>query len=109
MTTVELQQQRETQRRRPTPAAQQRAVLVQQSPELDQLVSLALRHLHSNPSSRRPGRQADRCPKPLRLVTAPLPAPRHDHINLLGRYQFTATDLTRDELRPLRDPTHPQA
>jgi len=33
----------------------------------------------------------------------------HDHINLLGRYQFTATDLTRDELRPLRDPSHPEA
>jgi len=33
----------------------------------------------------------------------------HDHINLLGRYQFTPTDLTRDELRPLRDPTQPEA
>jgi len=27
----------------------------------------------------------------------------HDHINLLGRYQFTLADLTRDHLRPLRD------
>jgi len=28
----------------------------------------------------------------------------HDHINLLGRYQFSATDLTEGQLRPLRDP-----
>jgi TnpA family transposase len=31
----------------------------------------------------------------------------HDHINLLGRYQFSATDLTAGQLRPLRDPTAP--
>ena len=28
----------------------------------------------------------------------------HDHINLLGRYQFNATDLLNDSLRPLHDP-----
>jgi len=33
----------------------------------------------------------------------------HDHINLLGRHQFTAADLTRSQLRPLRDPTDPEA
>jgi TnpA family transposase len=32
----------------------------------------------------------------------------HDHIDLLGRYQVSAADLTRDHLRPLRDPTHPE-
>ncbi len=32
----------------------------------------------------------------------------HDHINLLGRYQFSATDLTNEQLRPLRDPTAPE-
>jgi len=31
----------------------------------------------------------------------------YDHINLLGRYQFSATDLAAGELRPLRDPTAP--
>jgi len=33
----------------------------------------------------------------------------HDHINLLGRYQFTAADLTCDSLRPLHDPRQPEA
>ncbi len=33
----------------------------------------------------------------------------HVHINLLGRYQFTAADLTRDSLRPLHDPPQPEA
>jgi len=33
----------------------------------------------------------------------------HDHINLLGRYQFSAADLMRDDLRPLRDPNLPEA
>ncbi len=28
----------------------------------------------------------------------------YDHINLLGRYQFSPTDLTDGQLRPLRDP-----
>jgi hypothetical protein len=32
----------------------------------------------------------------------------HDHINLLGRYQFSATDLTDGQLRPLRDPSAPE-
>jgi Tn3 transposase DDE domain len=31
----------------------------------------------------------------------------HDHINLLGRSQFSATDLAAGQLRPLRDPTRP--
>jgi hypothetical protein len=26
-----------------------------------------------------------------------------------ARWQFTAADLTRSHLRPLRDPTHPEA
>ncbi len=29
----------------------------------------------------------------------------HDHINLLGRYQYSVADLTDGQLRPLRDPT----
>ncbi len=33
----------------------------------------------------------------------------HDHINLLGRYQFSAADLLRDDLRPLRNPNFPEA
>jgi TnpA family transposase len=33
----------------------------------------------------------------------------YDHINLLGRYQFSATDLTEGQLRPLRNPTAPEA
>jgi len=33
----------------------------------------------------------------------------HDHINLLGRYHFTATSLTDGQLRPLRDPDAPEA
>ena len=33
----------------------------------------------------------------------------HEHINLLGRYQFSTADLTRDKLRPLRDPTNSEA
>ncbi len=33
----------------------------------------------------------------------------YDHINLLGRYQFSATDLASGQLRPLRDPATPQA
>jgi hypothetical protein len=33
----------------------------------------------------------------------------YDHINLLGRYQFSATDFTAGQLRPLRDPTAPDA
>ena len=32
----------------------------------------------------------------------------HDHINLLGRYQFSATDLLDGSLRPLRDPATPE-
>lgn len=32
-----------------------------------------------------------------------------NHINLLGRVQFSATDLTDGQLRPLRDPTAPQS
>ena len=28
----------------------------------------------------------------------------YDHINVLGRYQFSATDLAAGQLRPLRDP-----
>jgi len=32
----------------------------------------------------------------------------HDHINLLGRYQFSTTDLDSGQLRPLRDPTEPE-
>lgn len=28
----------------------------------------------------------------------------HDHINFLGRYQFSVTDLSDGQLRPLRDP-----
>jgi len=32
----------------------------------------------------------------------------HDHINLLGRYQFSATDLLDGSLRPLRDPAAPE-
>jgi len=32
----------------------------------------------------------------------------HDHINLLGRYQFSATDITDGQLRPLRDPAAPE-
>lgn len=31
----------------------------------------------------------------------------HDHINLLGRYQFNGTDLIDGQLRPLRDPAVP--
>ncbi len=31
----------------------------------------------------------------------------HDHINLLGRYQFSGADLADGKLRPLRDPTAP--
>ena len=31
----------------------------------------------------------------------------HDHINLLGRYQFSATDLPDGQLRALRDPAAP--
>lgn len=33
----------------------------------------------------------------------------HEHINLLGRNQFSTTDLGSGQLRPLRDPTTPQA
>jgi len=33
----------------------------------------------------------------------------HDHINLLGRYQFSTTELGEGQLRPLRDPTEPEA
>jgi len=29
----------------------------------------------------------------------------HDHINFLGRYQVSSTDLADGQLRPLRDPT----
>jgi len=32
----------------------------------------------------------------------------HDHINLLGRYQFSATDLLDSGLRPLHDPGAPE-
>ncbi len=32
----------------------------------------------------------------------------HDHINLLGRYQFSTADLGSGQLRPLRDPTEPE-
>jgi hypothetical protein len=32
----------------------------------------------------------------------------HDHINLLGRYQFSATDPLDGSLRPLRDPATPE-
>jgi len=32
----------------------------------------------------------------------------HNHINLLGRYQFSATDLLDGSLRPLRDPAAPE-
>jgi len=31
----------------------------------------------------------------------------HEHINLLGRYQFSDIDLADGQLRPLRDPTAP--
>ncbi len=63
--TASTDQQREPQRRRSPPAAQQRAVLIQQSPELDQLIGVALRHLHSNPSSRAPGRETLAQPVPI--------------------------------------------
>ena len=33
----------------------------------------------------------------------------HEHINLLGRYQFSDADLTDGQLRPLREPTAPEA
>jgi hypothetical protein len=33
-----------------------------------------------------------------------LSPPSHEHINLLGRYQFSSTDLTGNQLRPLPDP-----
>ncbi len=33
-----------------------------------------------------------------------LPPLGHDHINLLGRYQFSAADLLNGSLRPLPDP-----
>lgn len=32
----------------------------------------------------------------------------HDHINLLGRYQFSNTDLPDGQLRALRDPAAPE-
>ncbi|MGI8678621.1 MAG: Tn3 family transposase [Jatrophihabitans sp.] len=32
----------------------------------------------------------------------------YDHINLLGRYQFSTTDLASGQLRPLRDPATPE-
>lgn len=32
----------------------------------------------------------------------------HDHINLLGRYQFSAPDLPHGQLRALRDPAAPE-
>jgi len=31
----------------------------------------------------------------------------HEHINLLGRYQFSATQLSDGQLRPLRNPHTP--
>jgi hypothetical protein len=33
----------------------------------------------------------------------------HQHINLLGRYQFSPADLAREQLRPLRDPNATEA
>ena len=33
----------------------------------------------------------------------------HEHINLLGSYQFSDADLTDGQLRPLREPTAPEA
>lgn len=42
---------------------------------------------------------------PVRMLLAVLSPLRHEHVNLLGRYQFSLADeLLRGGLRPLRRP-----
>src|SRR5664279_3577822 len=71
MPAVVLQQQREPQRSRTPLSRQQLPILIQQGPELDQLINVNLGWLHAGQSLPDPTMSG-----PLRLVTAPLPAPR---------------------------------
>ncbi len=71
---VVLQQQREPERRRTTLTSQQRSILIQQRPELDQLININPDRLHATQSF--PHRHIPRR-LPLGLVTAPLPTPPH--------------------------------
>jgi len=71
MPAVVLQQQREPQRSRTPLSRQQLPILIQQGPELDQLINVNLGWLHARQSLPDPTMSG-----PLRLVTAPLPAPR---------------------------------
>src|SRR5664279_2447380 len=70
MPAVVLQQQREPQRSRTPLSRQQLPILIQQGPELDQLINVNLGWLHARQSLPDPTMGG-----PLRLVTAPLPAP----------------------------------
>src|SRR5664279_1089899 len=71
MPAVVLQQQREPQRSRTPLSRQQLPILIQQGPELDQLINVNLGWLHARQSLPDPTMSG-----PLRLVTAPLPAPQ---------------------------------